>query len=114
MNRTTDIETSLPAMVTRSDRLYRTHDLHRALLKEGFAELTTQFRRTDFEQTPETISFDLASRLSEMQKLEESARLEQVGPIWSKYRSEFTDYVKRNRLRAWKEQTINKIINVFK
>ena len=71
-------------------------------------------RKTDFEEKPEEISFELADRLRKIQAGEKNARVEQIGPIWSQYRSEFTDYNKRHKLRAWREQTWNRFAEFMK
>ena len=68
------------------------------LLSEGYAELDTAFRKSDFEASPEDISFELADRLTAIQAAEQSARMGQRGPIWSQYSSEFTQYTNRMRI----------------
>ena len=56
--------------------LSKRFDLHETLLAGGFAELQTTFRKTDFEETPEAISFELADRLTKVQAIEYLARTE--------------------------------------
>ena len=68
------------------------------LLSEGYAELHTSFRKSDFEASPEEISFELADRLTSIQAAEQSARMAQRGPIWSQYSSEFTTYTNRMKI----------------
>ena len=89
-------------------------DLHSVLLQGGYIELQRQFRQTDFFESPEKLSFLLGDKLELLQQEEASARMDQRGPLWSKFKSEFVTYTKRNSVRKWCEVKLQQIYNICK
>ena len=118
LSKRADARTAVPVFLTKPQegRLlpWKRTDIHEGLLADGYAGLQTAFRKSDFSEHPESISFELADRLEKIQGLEKDARTMQRGPIWSKYESEFTSYTKRYSLRDARERWLASFINFMK
>lgn len=83
------------------------------LIKEGFAELTQQYKGLDIDNIQD-FSIGLEKRIKELQQYEKDAKYNMRGPLWSKYKSEFVKDMKRQNLKMFKEAMIMKISNFFK
>ena len=105
----TDTSESIPGLFKRNQM-----DLQLLLLTEGFCELTNQFRKVNFEDSPHEYSLTLSDRLVEMQKEEKAAKMAQRGPKWEPFASEFQSHKNIYTLRNRREAMRKKIFEMFK
>lgn len=98
------------------------------LVAQGFSELTGHYRKVDFEelavnrgtailmpwQKCDAISPSLCDRLCRLQAQEKDARINQRGPMWSDFHSEFRSYTKAHRGREQREMLWQKLSNMMR